>query len=52
MNDEIVSEDDSQKLSRSIFGLGDERNSFISLEPGNLANGAQVPTNELDITSN
>ena len=38
LNDEIVSEDDSQKLSRSIFGLGDEKNSFLSLDTGNLAN--------------
>ena len=52
INDEIASDDDSQKLSRSIFGLGDERNSFISLDTGNLANGTMAPTNELDITSN
>ena len=50
-NDEVVSDDDSQKLSRSIFGLGDEKNSFISLDTGNLANGTQAPTNELDLTS-
>ena len=51
-NEEIVSEDDSQKLQRSIFGLGDEKNSFISLDAGNLDNGTKVITNELGITQN
>ena len=50
--DDAVSEDDSQNLQRSMFGLGEANNTYRSLDTGREANESSLlPKNELDITS-